>query len=172
MDEPSVITVEVDEQRSFRDLMGQLPTGVAVVTSVGDEGEPLGMAINSITSVSLEPPMVLFCAGHASETWPPIERTGRFCVNFLSAGAEAISRRFASKDVVRFRSVAYSPSLNGLPVVDAAVAWIECELEDVHPAGDHVIVVGRVGAYEVIGGEPLVFHRGVYRQLRQEAGVA
>ena len=148
---------------SFRDVLGHFATGVAVITA--HDGEPVGMAVNSFTSVSLDPPLVAFCAATSSATWPRIRAAGRFAVSVLDAAQAETCRRFASKDGDRFGGCSWSPSRGGSPVLDDALAWIDCEIDAEHEAGDHVIVVGRVTELATREGEPLIFYRGGYRVL-------
>jgi flavin reductase (DIM6/NTAB) family NADH-FMN oxidoreductase RutF len=152
---------EIDGER-FRHVLGHLPTGVTVITAHGVEG-PVGMSSNSVTSVSLEPPLILFCPAKASTTWPRIRASGRFCVNVFAAHHEQASRRFARVGIDRFAGVAWHQRPAG-PALDDAVAWIECVLGDEHDAGDHVIAIGAVQRLDVRDGdvEPLVFFRGRY----------
>jgi flavin reductase (DIM6/NTAB) family NADH-FMN oxidoreductase RutF len=120
------------------------------------------MAVNSVTSVSLEPPMILFCPAKASETWPQIRAVGRCCVNIMARDHETLARRFAQRGIDRFADVSYSERETG-PALTEAVAWIECALGDEHDAGDHTIVVADVLEIDVAGtAEPLVFFRGRY----------
>lgn len=144
----------------FRRVLGHYPTGVAVVTAAG--AEPVGMAVNSFTSVSLEPPLVSFCAASSSSTWPRIRSAGRFAVNFLHQDQHHLCRQFSRSGVDRFEGVGWAPSATGSPLLDGAVAWLDCELEAEHPAGDHVIVVGLVRDMACREGRPIVFWRGAY----------
>lgn len=149
----------VTEQR-FRAALGNFATGVTIITST-DDGEPVGMSANSFTSVSLDPPLVSFCAARTSTTYPRISASGRFCVNVLSEHQEAIARTFARRDVDRFADVVYTHSPFGAPVLDDVVAWIDCTIEAEHRAGDHLIVVGRVRALHVDADRlPLLYFRG------------
>lgn len=150
---------------SFREVLGHFATGVAVVTAV-DDGTPVGMAANSFTSVSLDPPLVLFCAAKTSTTWPRIERAPGFSVNILSDRQEELSRVFATKGADRFRGVAWTPGASGAPVLDGVLAHVDCIFEAEHEAGDHVIVVGRVLDLGIAAeAGPLLFHRGGYGRL-------
>lgn len=148
----------------FRTALGHFPTGVVAVTSRDDRGAPLGLAVGSFTSVSLDPPLVAFLPGKSSSTYPKIERTGEFCINVLSARQEALCRSFAfpgKKD--KFEGVAWRPSPAGLPILEETVAWIDCGIEAVHDAGDHLIVIGRVRDLGVENPTlPLVFFQGGY----------
>jgi flavin reductase (DIM6/NTAB) family NADH-FMN oxidoreductase RutF len=145
----------------FRRVLGSFATGVTVITANTPDG-PTGMAANSVTSVSLDPPLVLFCPAKASQTWPELRAAGRFCINVMAGHHEEVTRQFARKGADRFAGVAYTDRETG-PALDDAVAWIECSLRDEHEAGDHTIVVANVLAIEAADdGEPLVFFRGRY----------
>lgn len=150
-----------DEAR-FRTVLGHFPTGVTVVTAV--EGDrPLGLSVNSFTSVSLEPPLVAFCAARASTSWPLMRRSPSFCVNVLADHQEAVSRVFATRGADKFRNVQWWPTPSGAPILEGVLAWLDCTLEAEYEAGDHVIVVGRVQELDVTGeGRPLIFYRGGY----------
>src|ERR1700680_2634646 len=127
---------------AFRHLLRHVVTGVTVVTAYGEEG-PVGMSCNSLTSVSLDPPMVLFCAADGGRTWPPIRRAGRFCIDVLADHQRDLCLRFAQRGIDRFAGVGWSPRPCG-PGLDGALAWIECTIDAEHRAGDHSIVVGEV----------------------------
>lgn len=149
------------EAREFRDVLGHLPTGVVVVAAFGHDG-PSGMAANSITSVSLDPPLIAVCPARTSTTWPAIREAGRFCVSVLAEHDEQTSRRFALRGADRFAGVAWHQRVAG-PGLDQAVAWIDCELDTEHVAGDHTIALGRVIDVAAAAGErALIFFRGHY----------
>lgn len=150
------------EARTFRDALGQLPTGVIVITGWSD-GQPQGMACNSFTSVSLDPPLVGFFPAITSTTWPGIKKSGRFAVNILADGHEHLARGFSRSGVDRFAGVAWRKSASG-PLLEEAICWIECEIVEEYPAGDHVLALGRVSALDYHADDrlPLVFHRGRY----------
>jgi 3-hydroxy-9,10-secoandrosta-1,3,5(10)-triene-9,17-dione monooxygenase reductase component len=151
------------EPDHFRRVLGHLPTGVTVLTAFGPDG-PVGMAANSVTSVSLDPPLVLVCPAKSSATWPVIRGTGRFCINVMAGHHEGTARRFAALDVDRFEGMAMHERQAG-PALDDAVAWIDVSLDAEHDAGDHTIAVCRVLSLEA-GADtelpPLVFFRGRY----------
>lgn len=150
----------------FRQVLGHFPTGVCVVAGYDPDGAPVGLAIGSFFSISLEPPLVGFCAGHGSSTWPKLRDAGRFCVNILGEDQEAVSRVFASKEPDKFASVAWDRSPAGQPRIAGALAWIDCSLDVVHPCGDHDIAVAAVEGLEVTAEHgPLVFFRGGYANL-------
>lgn len=146
----------------FRQVLGHFATGVTVVTGVAGD-EPVGLAVNSFTSVSLEPALVAFCVAKASRTWPQLRLTGSFCVNILTEHQEALSRAFAGRPPDRFGGVGWRPGPSGAPILADVLAWVDCSVEAEHDAGDHVIVVGRVRELDVgHEGRPLVFYRGGY----------
>lgn len=151
------------DPQHFRTVLGHFPTGVAAVTSIGEDGGPIGMIVGSFTSVSLDPPLVAFLPAKQSSTAPRIVGSGRFLVNVLGAHQEPVSRAFVTGGDSRFDSVGWTRSPGGLPLLDDAVAWIECDLETVHEAGDHDIVVGKVCALEAVSSAPpLIFFQGGY----------
>jgi 3-hydroxy-9,10-secoandrosta-1,3,5(10)-triene-9,17-dione monooxygenase reductase component len=147
----------------YRQVLGHFPTGVTVITAQSD-GAPVGLAVGSFASLSLDPPLVLFCPGNQSSSWPKIRSAGSFCVNILGADQEHVCRVFASKEPDKFAAVKWSATEHtGSPLIDGALAWIDCDIEQVLPGGDHDIVVGRVrnlDASDTAG--PLVFYRGGY----------
>jgi 3-hydroxy-9,10-secoandrosta-1,3,5(10)-triene-9,17-dione monooxygenase reductase component len=150
------------DSATYRTVMGHFATGVTVVTAL-DGDETVGMACNSFTSVSLDPPLVLFCAAKSSTTWPHIHNAHHFAVNVLGEEDEALCRTFAAQDVDRFAAVTHHRGSTGAPILQDALAYIDCETEVEHDAGDHVIVVGRVIELGyATEGKPLLFYRGGY----------
>jgi flavin reductase (DIM6/NTAB) family NADH-FMN oxidoreductase RutF len=155
------------DAKEFRTVLGHFPTGVTIVTAEND-GEPVGFTIGSFTSVSLDPPLVGFLPMTDSETWVSIERSGSFCVNVLSRAQSDLCWKFAKtgNDAERFDGVAWHPAPTGSPIIDRAVAWIDCEIDQVYEMGDHYFVLGRVGALEADadhdgdGPWPLLFFKG------------
>jgi 3-hydroxy-9,10-secoandrosta-1,3,5(10)-triene-9,17-dione monooxygenase reductase component len=147
---------------TYRTVLGHFATGVVLVTA-NDADEPVGMACNSFTSVSLEPPLVLFCAAKSSTTWPRIRTSGTWAANILDEDGEEVCRLFAQKGADRFARIAYAPGRTGSPILEDALAFVDCETIAEHDAGDHVIVVGRVIelGYQH-EGKPLLFYRGGY----------
>lgn len=155
-DEPTI------EPSRFRQVLGHFPTGVTVITAAPDD-EPVGLAVGSFASVSLDPPLVAFFAGKTSTSWPRIEAAGAFCVNILAEDQEDVCRRFASKDEDKFAGLGWTPASSGSPVLQGVLAWIDCDIDSVTEAGDHWCVMGRVRELDVgHDGAPLLFFRGGY----------
>lgn len=149
------------EPRRFRDVLGHYPTGVCVVTATTEAGSPVGVTVGSFTSMSLNPPLVGFAIDTGSTTWPQIEATGAFCVNVLAASQERVCRAMAAKNTDKFESVTWWFSRFGSPLIDGAVAWVECGLDSIVTAGDHLVVIGRVTDLAAVSTDsPLLFHRG------------
>lgn len=154
------------DPRRFRDVLGCYPTGVCVITSVDSQGQRLGLVVGSFSSISLDPPLVGFFPDKRSSTWPLIESTGRFCVNVLDAGQLDLCRRFAARGDDKFAGLSHGQSPSGLPLVDDALAWIDCSIERVLDIGDHLLVIGAVEALDKRdNGTPLMFFRGGYHDL-------
>jgi 3-hydroxy-9,10-secoandrosta-1,3,5(10)-triene-9,17-dione monooxygenase reductase component len=143
--------------------MRGLATGVTVVAAECD-GTPVGTTVNSFASASLEPPMVLFCIGRGSRTWPAIEEAGCFAVSFLCADQEETARRFAGPHAGRFAGQRTSVAVTGAPILSEAACFVDCTLEGTTEAGDHLVVLGVVEAAGCLReAEPLVFAGGGYR---------
>lgn len=151
---------------TYRSVLGHVPTSVCVVTAVTPEG-PVGVTVGSFTSVSLDPPLVVFYSGLHSATAAAVVAAGAFCVNVLAEDQEQVCATFASRGADRFAECGWQLAANGAPRLDGALAWIECRLEDAFPAGDHLAVLGRVERLDaaVVDSGPLVFQRGRLRKL-------
>lgn len=159
-------TATAIESAHFRTVLGHFPTGVTVVAGRTSDDQPVGLAIGSFFSVSLDPALVGFCVGKSSSSWPAMAEQGSFCVNVLGADQEDVCRVFASKDADKFASIGWSPTETGSPRIDGVLAWIDCDIDTVHDAGDHLIVVGAVRGLDVgVEGDPLLFFRGGYANL-------
>lgn len=154
--------VSIDPHK-YRQVLGQYPTGVCVVTATGADGSPAGMVVGSFTSVSLEPPLIGFFPDRGSSSWPKVAAAGKFCVNILAADQESVCRTLASKDPDKFAAIDHQPSPLGSPMIAGAVAWIDCEIYSINDAGDHFAVLGLVRELEVATqGLPLLFFQGGY----------
>lgn len=154
------------DSRRFRHVLGHFATGVAVITAAGPDG-PAAMLVSSFTSVSLEPPLVAFLPDKSSTSWPAIRAAGSFCVNILSAGQQELCAQFARKGGNKFDGVDWRPAPSGAPVLEGAMAWIDCELTQTFESGDHYIAIGRVLQLEAadFSAAPLVFFQGGFQQL-------
>jgi len=150
------------EATTFRRALGHFCTGVTVIAAMAGD-EPVGFACQSFAALSLEPPLVLFCPGKSSRTWPAIEAAGQFCVNVLAHPQRDVSAVFGRAGADKFASVGWTPGPSGAPILDGVLSWIDCSVESVLDGGDHWIVVGRVIALgEHDAQRPLLFYRGAY----------
>jgi 3-hydroxy-9,10-secoandrosta-1,3,5(10)-triene-9,17-dione monooxygenase reductase component len=150
----------------FRDVLGRFCTGVTVVTSIS-EGRPVGMTCQSFSSVSLDPPLVLFCPAKTSRAWPLMQRAGHFCVNLLSHDQLELSNGFAATGVDKFSGVPWRPSVTGAPLLEGVLGWVDCAVYAVHEAGDHYVVIGRVMDLGVDEApHPLLFYKGKYARTQ------
>ena len=151
----------------FRQLLGCFPTGVAIITTCTAAGEPVGLTCNSFSSVSLEPPLVLFSLRKASRLVDVFATAPGFAINILSQSQDALSGRFASSKIAdKFEGVAWHAGVSGWPVIDQCLASFECSRHALHDGGDHIILVGRVmKAMFEPRRDPLLYFRGKYRRL-------
>jgi flavin reductase (DIM6/NTAB) family NADH-FMN oxidoreductase RutF len=171
MDSHTAPTVDVS---AFRKAMGSFPTGVTVVTVASGDGSMHGVTVNSFSSVSLDPMLVLVCLNETSRAMGLIERAGAFGVNVLSAGQRDISSRFANRHrpagSAMFDGVPLEPGVTGCPILAGAAASFDCWLRQSYRAGDHLIVLGEVVALVHRPRlEPLIFHAGTYKSLGHES---
>lgn len=144
----------------FRKVLGHFPTGVTVITAKGPDG-PVGFTIGSFVSVSLDPPLVGFLPQKSSATWGPMEASGGFCVNVLTAAQAELCWKFAKDNDTKFEGVQWTPAPHtGAPQLAGALAWIDCTIESVSEAGDHVWVMGRVHGMDAGEGDPQLFFKG------------
>jgi flavin reductase (DIM6/NTAB) family NADH-FMN oxidoreductase RutF len=166
--------------RALRTALGQYPTGVAVVTTCSP-GEPVGVTINSFGSLSLDPPLVLWCLRRCSASLAAFTGAEHFAVNVLAAGQEQVARQFAARATTatsgapradRFAGIDWHLDPRGLPLVDGAVAVFTCRRAALIPGGDHVIIIGELLGYDIAGWEPLIFHGGRYGSLAATAASA
>lgn len=151
---------------SFRRTMSAFPTGVTVVTAIGPEGSS-GATANAVTSLSVDPPMMLACLDRGSRTLASVRSAETFAINILAAGQEELARRFSSKDaeLSKWEGVEWEER-EGTPRLLGSLIWLRCELRDLIDGGDHLIVTGSVLDLESDeDGEPLIFHGGAYRGL-------
>lgn len=151
----------------LRQLAGHFATGVAVVTTRGAEGEPYGLTVNALASLSLQPPLYLVCVDESADSLPAMLQSRVFAINILTGEQEHLSRAFASKDNRKFENLDYRTGELGMPLLERALATAGCRVEQIHQGGDHMIFVGRVEAYRIDRGKPLLFYRGSYAELRK-----
>ena len=149
----------------FRQLLGHFATGVTILTTTAPEGRPLGMTANSLSSVSLQPPLISVCVDREAEMHPVILQAPEFVVNVLASPQETLARRFSDKHEDRFDGVGYHLSPEGLILLDGALAHIVCERQATYSAGDHTIVLGRVTGGATHDARPLLYYRSGYTAL-------
>jgi flavin reductase (DIM6/NTAB) family NADH-FMN oxidoreductase RutF len=152
--------------------MSHFATGVTIITAWDADHRPTGLTASSFTSVSLHPPLILVCVSQKAQSYPAIKAAGRFAVNILSMGQEAVSRRFATTTAAagdeKFAGLDYRPGPLGLPVLTEALAELECAVVHAYPGGDHTIFVAQVESADCrgdAGKEPLLYFRGKYSRL-------
>ena len=151
------------ETSEFRRILGHWVSGVAVVAARTPSGQLCGLTANAVTSVSLQPPLLLACIDLAADSHDGIRDAGAFSVNILASDQERLARRFAAWDIdAKFEGVAHSPGVTGAPILDDALAWVECRIREVHAGGDHSIFIGEVVAGDAREGVPLLYYRGGY----------
>ena len=149
----------------LRKILGHFATGVTVVTTRLDSGEPWGFTVNAFTSVSLSPPLVLICVDQGTESFQAMSQAEYFAVNFLAEDQEAVSRVFASKSPGRFERVPHKSSANGAPLLQGCLGFLECRKTAAHAHGDHTVLIGEVLTGEARGGSPLLFYRSAYGRM-------
>jgi len=159
------------DTRSLRQALGRFATGVVVVTGRDpQDGTPVGMTMNSFTSLSLDPPLVLFCIAKSAYSLPAWQRLSHYAVNVLERGQEEISGRFARALARKWDGVRYRPGVFGAPLIEGALAAFECEAHDCREGGDHLIFIGRVLRFEwAAAGEPLLYYCGAYAGLAADS---
>ncbi|MDA8586807.1 flavin reductase family protein [Rhodobacteraceae bacterium] len=153
------------DPRELRDVLGCFATGVCVVTSVGDEGRPVGMTINSFSSVSLDPPLILWSIGLSAPSRQAYDSHGCFAINIMGEDAKDTTMNFARPSDDKFAGIDWKPGHNGVPVLNEAMAVLECTVEDQIISGDHEIFIGRVVQLDQNAGDPLLFHKGQFAAL-------
>jgi len=153
--------------QQFREVMAGYATGVAVATAALPDGRRAGLTINSFTSVSLDPPLVLFCLEHKAAASAVFAEAEGFAVNILREGQENLSKAFAMRgqDEMRWQGLETETWESGAPILPETLASLDCRMEARHEAGDHVILVGRVLRLERRGGQPLVYWSSAYQKI-------
>jgi flavin reductase (DIM6/NTAB) family NADH-FMN oxidoreductase RutF len=157
----------------FRETLGHYPTGVAVVTAIADDGNPVGMVVGTFSSVSMDPPLIAFYPMSNSRSFAQLRNATAFCINVLAADQEPFCRKFATAGENKFDGVKWRPGPLGSPILDGVVSWIECTFEDIREAGDHFIVLGRVEDLAVEKSTlPLLFFQGGYGRFSPGSFIA
>ncbi|MBT5578219.1 MAG: flavin reductase family protein [Porticoccaceae bacterium] len=149
----------------FRNALGSFATGVTVITTRGSKGQKVGMTVNSFNSVSLDPPLILWSIGRDANCFDEFVSAEAFAVHILAADQETLSNRFASSGTDRFADIDSVEGLSGVPLLPHYSTCFQCTTEHSYDGGDHVILVGRVVAFDDLGHQPLLFHRGKYAHL-------
>ena len=149
----------------FRSALSRWGTGVSVITARDGQGRLGALTANSFTSVSLDPPLVLFCLAYDSAGFEVFDHATGFAVHVLAAGQEHLSNHFAAKGGDKFEGMAHQAGLHGAPLLPDCLAVLQCRLHDKVPAGDHLILLGEVEAVEEREDGPLMFYRGNYHTL-------
>ena len=156
----------MEDEAHFRHVMGHFPTGVTVVGARRKNGELCGLTANAVTSVSLRPPLVLVCLERQAASLRCVVDGGSFAISVLTGAQDELARLFSQglrRD--RFAETRYREEVTGSPVLEGALAWMDCSVHDIHEAGDHSIVIGEVLAGGASDGQPLVYFRGEYRRM-------
>jgi len=149
----------------FRHACGRFPTGVTIATVLDADGQPHGLTVSSFTSVSLTPPLISICLGHAVSLIDTFRAASFFGINILAAEQQALSERFARKGEDRFQGISWTPGANGAPLIEGVLAAMECQVDQRIPVGDHDILIGRMVGTRVRDGAPLLHFTGAYRRL-------
>ena len=150
------------DPRHLRRAFGTFATGVTITATRDPLGDPVGFTANSFSSVSLDPPLLMVCLAETASSFPAFRDAGRFAVSVLAEAQRDVSTTFATRGADKFASVAWREEATGAPVIEGAIAWFDCETHDLVPAGDHVILLGRVVAFDYAQGTPLAYCRGTY----------
>ncbi len=150
------------EATEFRKALAQYATGVTVITTLAPDGTPAGMTANSFTSVSLDPPLVLWSVSRQAASFEAFRRSSRYLVHVLAADQLGLAQRFATRGADKFGASPWQPGPHGLPLIEGSVAWFACSNRSQYDEGDHVILVGRVESFGAAGGNPLIFHASRY----------
>jgi flavin reductase (DIM6/NTAB) family NADH-FMN oxidoreductase RutF len=157
-------TREGAERKNFRAALSHYPTGVAVVTALGENNARIGLTVNSFISLSLHPPLILWGVGRRAPSAAAFAVGKRFVVNLLAAHQEDVAQRFAKSAPDKFSGIAYEDGVDGVPILADTLGWLEARVDTMQPAGDHMLVIGEVDHFaHRQDGEPLVYHRSRYK---------
>jgi len=158
-------SADEDAQRAFRDALGQYCTGVTAITGLTAEGERIGMTVNSFSSLSLDPPLILWSIANTTPSFECFKKSEPFAVNVLASDQQDLAMQFAKSGTDKFDGVDVRDGRRGVPLLPGCVAYMECDVDARHSGGDHDIIVGRVHRVYNVGKEPLLFHGGAFLTL-------
>ncbi|NKB37744.1 MAG: flavin reductase [Gammaproteobacteria bacterium] len=157
------------DQAEFRQALGKFATGITVVTTTGKNNTPLGVTVNSFTSVSLEPPLVLWCLDLNANCYDEFANCDSFAIHVLHKSQEATSRNFAENNGDKFADIDWKTGDSGSPVLQDCAVCLQCKTEQIYSGGDHSILLGRVEIIESFNdADPLIYHGGAYRFLQNK----
>ena len=148
----------IDKTVLYKEVMGNYPTGVTIVTTKDDQGNPVGLTVNSFASVSLDPLLILWSIDHSVSSLDVFKNAGKFAVNILAGNQQELCKTFASKNLDRFGSCQWETSEYGLPVISDTFAVLQCETYQTVEAGDHTILIGRVLEIDKGDQDPMLYH--------------
>ena len=166
---PSAPSSDVDSMRNLRNTLGQFATGVTIVTALDPAGDMIGMTVNSFSSVSLDPPLVLWNLGETNYGYDVYQQADYFCINILAADQSELARKFAQASDDKFNTVKLKLGNNGIPLLEGCLAYLECTKEAQYPGGDHVIIIGRVERFLSTNRQPLLFYTGQFFDLAKKS---
>ncbi|MEC6748158.1 flavin reductase family protein [Marinilactibacillus sp. XAAS-LB27] len=149
------------DKQLFKEALGNYPTGVAIVTTINSEGDPVGLTINSFTSLSMDHLLILWSIDHQSSSIHTFKQAGKFVIHLLAEDQKELVRTFSKKDSDRFSEINWSLSASKLPIIEGGIAVFECETVQTVEAGDHTILIGSVKNIRVEGKSPLLYHRKI-----------
>lgn len=155
------------DPRELRNTMGLFATGVTVITTKDATGKPFGLTANAFSSLSLDPPLLLICVDKKVDCYACFDESKVFVVNFLAREQEELSTRFATKGIEKFEGVPYTLGTLGVPLLDGALAHLECKVAAGYEGGDHTIYTGEVQTIATADVKPLLFYQGKYRSLAE-----
>lgn len=157
------------DKKAFRGALGQFPTGVTIVTTRSQTGEPIGMTASSFNTVSLNPPLILWSIDHRAHSLEIFTQSEHFAVNFLGEHQKDLSNRFASTGADKFKGTEYCDGIGGVPLLADCVAQLECKTWQTYDGGDHTIIIGEVMDYRYDDSQSaLLFYQGDYAAIRQD----
>lgn len=158
----------IDKVQKFKEVMGNYPTGVTVVTTFDEAGTPLGLTVNSFASVSIDPLLILWSIDKRVSSYEPFTKSNCFAVNILAGDQGDLCTLFATKGTDRFGSCEWLKSEYNLPVLEGVAGVLQCKTYQTIEAGDHTILIGEVIAIESYGKDPLLYHKRKFGEIPKE----